>query len=84
MIQLGQKVKDVITGFEGLTVGRAEYLTGCTQVLVVPQRLTAEGKRIDGEWFDEQRLQVTDETMLRLDPEANRLTPGCDREAPKR
>ena len=34
MIQLGQKVKDKITGFTGIAVARVEYLNGCVQLLV--------------------------------------------------
>ena len=34
--ELGQKVKDSITGFAGIVTGRAEYITGCHQILVQP------------------------------------------------
>lgn len=29
MVTLGARVKDNITGFEGIATGRAEYLYGC-------------------------------------------------------
>lgn len=56
MIKLGEKVKDGITGFEGVATARAEYLYGCVRVLVESKKLK-DGKPID-EWFDEQRLTV--------------------------
>lgn len=31
MIILGRKVRDKVTGFEGIVTGRATYLTGCDQ-----------------------------------------------------
>lgn len=80
MLKLGQVAKDKITGFQGVIIGRCEYLTGCTQVLIVPQKLGADGKRQDGEWFDEQRVTPTGKTIT-LD---NGTTPGSDERAPSR
>ena len=57
MIQLGDKVKDVISGFMGRTTGRAEYITGCVQFLVMPDKVGKEGKFLEGHWFDEDRLR---------------------------
>jgi len=54
MFKLGDKVKDSITGFDGVAVGRAEYLYGCVRVLVESSELK-DGQPIDC-WFDEQRL----------------------------
>ena len=56
MIQLGLKARDIITGFEGIIVGRAEYLYGCTQYGVMPAAV--DGKLGGSEWFDEGRIQV--------------------------
>lgn len=56
MIQLGQKVKDKITGFTGIVIGRAEYLTGCNQFGVQPE-VGKDGKVEGATWFDEGRLQ---------------------------
>lgn len=82
MIALGQTGRDVITGFEGVCIGRAQYLTGCNQALLVPRRLTPDGKRIEGEWFDEQRIERVDAVPIAF---ADAVTqPGPDKEAPKR
>ena len=82
MIKIGQMGKDSITGFKGLAMGRAEYLTGCTQILLTPTALDKDGKRRDGEWFDEQRIVADGKKVINLD---NARTPGVDeREAPKR
>ena len=55
-ILLGSKVKDSITGFEGVAVGRTEFLYGCI-------RIGIEGVAKPGEilWFDEPRLTADSE-----------------------
>lgn len=80
-IDFGVTAKDVITGFTGVVTGRTTYISGCTQVLLQPA-VGADGKRPDGEWFDEQRLSpVPGRETIVLN---NGNTPGADREAPKR
>jgi hypothetical protein len=57
MIELGLKAKDRITGFEGIITGRAQYLTGCSQCVLVPT-VNEKGEVRDGQWFDESRLEI--------------------------
>ncbi len=80
MIQLGSKIRDRITGFEGVVTGRVEYLTGCNQVLVAP-RVKADGGHLDSCWFDEQRCDVLPDAPVKLN---NGQAPGFDRAAPIR
>ena len=56
MIDLGSKVKDMITGFTGIAIGRTEWLYGCTRIVVESQELK-DGKTVKPEWFDEQRVE---------------------------
>jgi hypothetical protein len=78
---LGHTYRDRITGFQGICTGRAEYLSGCAQALIVPS-VKADGSYARGEWFDEQRLELLDSVAaVTLN---NERTPGPDREAPKR
>lgn len=58
MIKLGDKVKDSITGFEGVVVARIEYLNGCIQFEVLPAGLK-DGQPLKAHWIDEQRLTKT-------------------------
>ncbi|MBA7626618.1 hypothetical protein ES703_34072 [subsurface metagenome] len=55
-IKLGDKVKDNITGFEGVAVARVVYLNGCISIQVKPAKLKKDGSMIEAEWLDEQRL----------------------------
>ena len=56
-IKLGQKVKDKITGYEGIVVVKTDWIHGCTRFGVKSQSLK-DGKPIDMEWFDEPDLEV--------------------------
>lgn len=58
MIELGNKVKDIVTGFEGIVVARVEYLNGCIQYCVKPK--AKDGKMEDGQYIDEKVLEVVD------------------------
>lgn len=37
MFNLGEKLRDTVTGFEGIAVSRTEYLNGCWQYCLVPK-----------------------------------------------
>lgn len=68
---LGSMVRDQMTGFSGVVIGRAEYLYGCVRVQVQPTGLL-NGKPIEAEWFDEQRLDAESPAISggpQVDPE---------------
>jgi len=54
-IELGDKVRDVVTGFEGIVDCRLEWLNGCIRFQVQPQVL-ADGKPIEAHVFDQAQL----------------------------
>ena len=81
MIELGQEVRDVITGFRGIATGRCNYISGCEQVLVQPT-MKDDGTVPDARWYDDQRLEaVPGARFVSLD---NGRTPGFDAPAPVR
>lgn len=57
MIELGVTASDIVTGFEGVVTGRAQYLTGCDQYVLTPK--SKDGAAATGQWFDENRLKFT-------------------------
>ncbi len=80
MLKLGQKVKDIITGFEGIAVSRVEYLTGCAQIGVTPS-VGNDGKIPDTQYFDHTRLVVlTKESVMES---VNQDRGGPNRDCPK-
>ena len=57
MITLGDKVKDTITGFEGIVTARCVFINGCIQYCIKP-KVDKDGKMIGAEWIDEDRLKI--------------------------
>ena len=57
MITLGDKVKDSVSGFTGIAVGRTEWLQGCARITIQPA-VGKDGKLPDSATFDEPQLIV--------------------------
>lgn len=57
MIQLGDEVRDTITGYSGIAVSRTEYLTSAPKVCVQPKAMDGV-KPVEEFWFDEARLET--------------------------
>jgi hypothetical protein len=64
-INLGDRVKDIVTGFTGIAAGRYEYMTGCTQYGVAPEKLK-DGAVADWATFDESRLTIVKRSAVKL------------------
>lgn len=77
MIELGDKVKDIITGFEGIVVAKTEWLNGCVRCNIQPQKLK-DGKMLDTETIDEQQLRIVKKANRKL-----KERPGGNRPAIK-
>jgi len=56
-IELGDKVKDKITGLDGIVTGITCWLNGCVRATVQP-RLLHEGKPLEAQWFDVEQLEI--------------------------
>ncbi|MFZ2602707.1 MAG: hypothetical protein WAX79_01745 [Candidatus Omnitrophota bacterium] len=54
--ETGERVQDIITKFKGIIMSRIDYLTGCRQYGISQESFTKEGKKMDWEYFDEDRL----------------------------
>lgn len=59
-IKLGKKVKDKVTGYEGVATAKVEYLNGCIQYCVIPQ-VGSDGKMPEAEYIDVHQLEVVGE-----------------------
>lgn len=57
-IQLGDRVRDRISGFEGVVVGVTEWLYNCRRPIVQPSTVGTNGKPIESQSFDEPQLEV--------------------------
>jgi len=56
MSLLGKKVKDTISGLQGVAVARTEFINGCIQYEVQP-KATKEGRLPESVGMDEQNLE---------------------------
>ncbi len=66
-ILLGQRVRDKVTGLEGVVIARVEHLTGCDTVAIHPG-LDKDGKVMDPHWCDFTRCEVIDATSVMAVP----------------
>lgn len=57
MIQMGNKAKCIVTGFEGIATGRSEYLNGCVQWCLTP-KAKKDGSVPEARWIDEGQIEV--------------------------
>lgn len=58
-VKLGDKVKDVITGFEGTMVSETKFLHGCKRFGIQPV-IDKDGKLPEPQWFDEPRVELVE------------------------
>ena len=56
-IELGKKVEDTITGFQGITIACCEYLNGCIRYELQPLELK-DGCPQKSYWYDQQQLKL--------------------------
>ena len=82
-IKLGSKVVDSITGFEGIATARHEYLYGCVRITITPDKLH-DGKPVDEQWFDEQRLNLVEVRDPVVSPLSSARTGGPQSAPPSR
>lgn len=57
-VNLGDKVRDTITGMTGIAVVKSEHLNGCIHIAIEPTALDKDGKTVVPEFFDIQRVEV--------------------------
>ena len=62
-INLGDVVKDTITGFTGVVVCRSKWLYGCERLTLQPMTLK-DGTPIDRQTFDEPQLELVSEAKV--------------------
>lgn len=85
MIQLGSRVRDIYTGFEGTLVARTQWLHGCDRLTIEPTRLKEDGTLPDSMTFDAPRVElVREEAVRRSEDEPTTKTGGPNGPAPAR
>lgn len=63
-IKLGDRVRDKVTGFEGIAIGRSTWLYGCERIGIEPTTLDDGGLPIEPVFFDEQRILLVEAALV--------------------
>ena len=63
VIELGDRVKDKITGFTGIAQAKTEWLYGCIRFTIAPEA-TKDGKVPDNHTFDAEQLEVVKKQVI--------------------
>ena len=74
-MKLGDKVREAYTGFTGTLTARTEWLYGCARITIEPEELK-DGKPIEAETFDEQRIEVIESRSPYQSSDAVAITGG--------
>jgi hypothetical protein len=62
-VNLGDKVRDRISGVVGVVIARTEWLYGCVRCTVQPQEMK-DGKPIDATVVDEPQLEILQRSVI--------------------
>jgi hypothetical protein len=76
--QLGNTVRDIVTGITGIATSRVEYLNGCIQIGIRPKAV--DNKAEDSIYVDIQQVEYVDDGILTI---AKTMTGGPAGDAPK-
>lgn len=64
MINLGDKVKDTVSGFTGIAVCKCSYLQGCDRI-AIQAPVNKNGEQISWAYFDEPQLKVVKRKVIK-------------------
>ena len=77
--EFGFTLKDQITGYEGIVIGVARYVTGCDQYLLT-RKLKKDDSETKSSWFDDNRLRLVKGKQIVLEVDSEK--PGACDQAP--
>lgn len=58
LIRLGDVVRDKVTGFQGVALGRKDYLYCSPEIWIQPTTCKDDGTLFEPVYFDEARVEV--------------------------
>jgi hypothetical protein len=64
-INLGDRVKDKVSGFTGIVIAESKYLTGCKRFGVRSEKLK-DGQITEPQWFDEIELDAVKAGVVKI------------------
>jgi hypothetical protein len=76
-VNIGDKAKDIVTGFQGIVVGKTSWLHGCDRLTLEPDKLDDEGQPQRVQTFDDHRIEIVQRGVLKpCPPEPNSIKLG--------
>lgn len=63
VIELGDKVRDRVTGYTGIVIGEATWLYGCKRLVIQSQDLK-DGKPVDSLNIDEPQAELLEKNVV--------------------
>lgn len=83
-VELGDLVRDQITGFTGIVTAITHWLQQCDRVVVQPRDLDRDGKIKGTEGFDIPQIEILEKHAVVLDVPAKKKSSGGPRPLPTR
>jgi len=80
-VEIGDRVRDKLTGFVGIAYGRWECMTGCVIFDVYPP-MKEDGTVPDSKWVDEARCEVLEEQAVTVTIKAREPAGPCSLNPP--
>lgn len=80
-MNLGDKVRDRITGFTGILIAKTEWLNGCVRAVIQPQALE-KGKVIEATTFDINQLELLEPNSFAQPKQITETPPARRRAGP--
>jgi hypothetical protein len=82
-IELGDEVRDLVTGVQGIATAKIDYLVGCRHIGITLTSLNDDGVPFPVQWVDEPQLEVVKRHAVDIPigyepepPEARRPVPA--------
>jgi len=75
-VELGDKVKDPVTGYSGTAVAKTTWLYGCDRISVQQQGMDKEGNLFPTQSFDEPQLDVVKRKSVKIANKVQRKNGG--------
>ncbi len=82
-INLGDEVKDIITGLKGIVIGKTKWMYGCNRVIIQPP-MDKDGKVPDGYSVDEPQVEVIKPKKIKANKAQVAKSPAGPKPTPAR
>lgn len=66
-VNLGDKVRDRVTGLEGIAVARTQWLNGCVRIAIQPAKLDKDGKVQESTYVDEPQIEILKRSAITVE-----------------